>query len=309
MQDNNHKPQEISIEDLISLILAKKYSIVISSLILIFLSTVYLFITPNTYQSSATLMINGSQQSLSDSLSQYSSLASFAGISIPSDSSQNRADLAIETIRSKKFFDHILRKHNLLPDIFAAKAYDLESKKIIYDSKLYDAKSKKWVRKPNFLNNVVPSTLEAYQQYMKSLSVYEDSKTGFIKISFNHVSPQFSNRMINIIISELNFTTRAMETDRAKKSLSYLQNELKNTQESSIKSSIAALIQKELTTLMTANIDEDYILQYIDQPFIPEKHIAPNRGTFLIISALISLILSITIVFLRDVFFSKEFLK
>ena len=115
--------------------------------------------------------------------------------------------------------------------------------------------------------------------------------------------------MINIIISELNFTTRAMETDRAKKSLSYLQNELKNTQESSIKSSIAALIQKELTTLMTANIDEDYILQYIDQPFIPEKHIAPNRGTFLIISALISLILSITIVFLRDVFFSKEFLK
>lgn len=307
MNNQNNNINEINIDDVISVVLKRKFFIGISSFILVVITTIYLLMIPNIYQSSATLMINGSNQSASSLLSQYSGLASFAGISIPSDSSANKPDLAIETIKSKNFFDHILEEYNLLPDIFAAKRYDISSKEIIYDPKLYNSESQKWVRKPNFLNNIVPSSLEAYEKYLAMLSVYEDPKTGFIKIFFKHVSPEFSHQMVNIIIRELNNTIRTLETDRAKKSLIYLKKELNETKESSIKSSINVLIEKELTKLMTANVDEDYILQYIDKPFIPEKKTSPKRSTILIISALASTILSIMLVLLKDIFFTKKF--
>ena len=303
----NSKAKDLNLDEIILIIINRKYFIGITTTILIFLSVIYLLWLPNIYQSSATLMINGSQQSLSKSLSQYSGLASLAGVSLPSDSLQNKPDLVIETIKSKIFFRKILTKNKFLPEIFAAKGYDINSKKIIFNFKLYDSQLKKWVRKPNFLNNVVPSYLEAYEKYISMLEAYEDPKTGFIKISFKHVSPNFSKSMINTIFNELNNSIKTSEIKKAERSIEYLKNELKVTQEKNIKESINMLIEKELTNLMTANVDENYIIQYIDEPFIPERKASPNRKILLVIFASISFILVTLLVLIKEMLLSKNF--
>lgn len=303
----NSKAKDLNIDEIILILINRKYFIGITTTILIFLSVIYLLWLPNIYQSSATLMINGSQQSLSKSLSQYSGLASLAGVSLPSDSSQNKSDLVIETIKSKNFFRKILTENKFLPEIFAAKDYDINSKKIIFNSKLYDSQLKKWVRKPNFLNNVVPSHLEAYEKYISMLEVYEDPKTGFIKISFKHVSPNFSKSIINTIFNELNNSIKTSEINKAERSLEYLKNELRVTQEKNIKESINMLIEKELTNLMTANVNEDYIIQYIDEPFIPERKVSPKRTNLLVIFASISFMLTTLLVLIKEMLLSKNF--
>ena len=71
-------------------------------------------------------------------------LAALAGLNISTVS--RKGPMYINTISSRAFLKHLLEvDENILLGLVAAESYDRESKKLVYNSDVYDAVNKKWV--------------------------------------------------------------------------------------------------------------------------------------------------------------------
>ncbi|SVD18487.1 uncharacterized protein METZ01_LOCUS371341, partial [marine metagenome] len=127
------------------------------------LCSVLVALSLTNYYKSQTVLTTTDGSNEMASLSRYNSIASLAGISMPS-SGIDKGSLIVNTIMSRAFLKHLLSFEDVLPSIMAAKSYDIETKKLVFDSNLYDVTNKKWFR-------TKPSYIETYDVYMKQLTV------------------------------------------------------------------------------------------------------------------------------------------
>ena len=73
----------------------------------------------------------------------------------------------------------------------AVKSFNKETGATIYDEDIF--KDNKWVRNVNKNQKTIPTYLEVHEKvYSKSFKVSKDLDSGFINISFVHLSPIFA---------------------------------------------------------------------------------------------------------------------
>ena len=290
---NNEDTAYIEINTLLKYLWRGKYIIFIITLLFSLISVFYALSIPNYYKSSALLKVAG-QNSNPSIMSQYSGLASIAGISLPSNGSQNDAYLATATLKSRDFLNHLIKLDDeIVPALIATKDYDIINANIIYDKNSYDVATNKWIREPSYPFKTIPSNLEVYEKYINEvLSTSIDKESGYISISVQHISPKFAYKFLNLIISEINALSRANDLESSKSALEYLYLEASKNSIVSIDSSINNLIEAQLKTQMMAQVSDEYLLEIIDEPFIPELKNGPNRKSISIIGFLIGIIVS-----------------
>ena len=116
-------------------------------------------------------------------MGQYADLASLAGLSINAGG-ENEVFETIELIKSREFVKHILTFPNVLPSIMAAKEQD--TNELIYKSDIYDQQV---IHERKFIDKKYkPSYLEVHKIYLSQLNIFQDKKTNFISMSFEHIS-------------------------------------------------------------------------------------------------------------------------
>ena len=288
----------VDIQELFIIFYKSKLFILFFTFTVTVCSALYAFKLPNIYSSEALLEIKSNSSSgISSSLSQYSGLASMAGISMPGNESGDKGNLAIEIIKSRDFLKHIISYDDSLVKLFATKKYDHNLKKIIYDEDLYNIKNKSWVRLLSGNKKSIPSYLEAHKFYIeKTLNISRDKQSGFISISISHISPQFAEYFLTLIISQANEIARTDALDSSSKAINYLNTAALNTQVQEVRKSINSLIESQIETQMLASINDDFLLKVIDAPFIPEEKSNPQRILIIAIGFLASLFVSLGLV-------------
>lgn len=302
--------QEIDFFELYKVLLKKKYLIAVITTLFAAFSILYSLSLTNYYKSHAVLKVTNSDNpsSISSTISQYSGLASMAGISVPSSGADSKADIVIATIKSRDFFKHLLSFDNMLQEILAADGFIPKTGKTVYDSKLYDEKNNKWIRSPDGFKSNKPSYLEAHKEYIDNiLSISQDKKSGFIYISAEHPSPIFTHKILTIIISEINNTMRSKQLTESDAAISYLTNLSSSTAISDIKQSIDQILENQIQTKMLATVNEDYIISIVDSPFIPEKKSKPSRSTIVIFGTLMGFIISILIALINNAIINRRY--
>lgn len=297
----NHQGSKdfIDLSDIIKILLNYKnfifISLFLSGLISIFIAKS----TPDIYRSSALLEPQqGAQQqsSLSSIGSGMGGLASLAGIQLPV-SSGDKGLYAIETIKSKLFFKHLVSKDPdvILPSLMALDSYDSSQNSIFYNKKIYDQANKKWVRSVKGNQKIIPSYIEAHDYFLSILEIFKDKKTGYVYMAIDHQSPVFAQYMLDLIINEVNEIARDREIKETSDAIDYLTLKQSSTNVSSLKSSINNLIESQLQAQMLSNIREEFLLKTIDPPVIPEIRISPNRMFICVMGVFFGFILSIFI--------------
>tara|TARA_B100000579_G_scaffold438023_1_gene470996 strand:+ start:2046 stop:2996 length:951 start_codon:yes stop_codon:yes gene_type:complete len=293
----NHHENEgfINLGDVLSVLLNYKKIILLSILLSALVSVFVAKSTPNIYRSSALLepqQENQTQNSFSSS--GMSSLAAVAGIQLPS-ASGDRGLYAIETIKSKLFFKHLLQIDSeiILPSLMAIDSYNIVTNTITYDKKIYDQKSQKWIRSVKGNQKKVPSYIEAHDYFLSILEIFKDKKTGYVYIAIDHQSPVFAEYILKLIISEVNTISREKEIKESSDAIDYLSLKQYSTNVTSLKSSINKLIEQQLQKQMISNIKEEFLLKTIDPPIIPEVRVRPNRVFICIIGVFFGFILSV----------------
>ena len=254
---------------------------------------------------SSSLLIQAEEQGSSPSMnSQVVGFAAMAGIDMGS-SGQDKSTLAIATLESRDFLRHLLAFDGVAEGLLAAISFDPVTKNLEYEESDFDPATKTWIRKAGLYETVIPSALEVYESYRNTLSASVDKKTGFINISVNHISPYFAYDFLNLVLQELNQLSRLRDLEESEEALKYLQRQLATSKNTDINRSINQLIESQLKTQMLANVRPDYLLQVLDQPFIPILKSSPQRTFLCIFGTFLGLVLSLVVLLGRYFFFSK----
>jgi uncharacterized protein involved in exopolysaccharide biosynthesis len=243
----------------------------------------YAFTQPDIYKSSALLKVNSDSSSTSSSiLNNYQNIASLAGISMPSGRGVEQSELAIQIIKSRAFMNHLIAKYDIKKNILSPKKFDVELRKIIYSD----------------ININEKTDLDVHSIFVDEILKISKNKENFITISISHISPDFAFYLLDAVVKELNLTIKNKDLKNSSDAMNYLNQLLPDTKVQDIKKSINKLIEKQLEVMMLASIKSDYILEYVDPPFIPEKPNAPKRVLIILIGMVSSLVASFFVVFL-----------
>ena len=289
---------EIDLRELFYIVWKGKIQIILITFVIAICSIFYSLSLTNYYSSESILTVRDSSNS--SALSQYSGIASLAGVNLPTLSDSNSVINVIEGIKSRDFVKHLMTFENVLPSLMAAKSYDSETQELYFDSEIYDAKTKTWTREAIKNKGPQPSYLETHKKYLNEiLSISQDLKTGLVYIRIEHISPIFAKDFLTLIIKEANTMNRKKDIDTSSKALSYLKIELSQTPKVEIKKTINNLIETQLQKQMMANIHDEYSLISLEPPFIPEERSKPSRSLIVILSTLIGGVLSVVFVLFR----------
>ena len=136
--------ESISLSELFQVILDGKWVIIMITVFASVSSVIYSLSLPDIYKSQAILAPVEQSSSISGSLQRYSSLAGFAGISIPSADSGNNFSKAMEKISSLSFFEKNLMPNIYLPELMAVKSWDAKLNKLQFDRNIFNETNNSW---------------------------------------------------------------------------------------------------------------------------------------------------------------------
>ena len=174
----------------------------------------------------------------------------------------------------------------------ASNSYDKTTNRLFFKEKIYNSSTKEWAGKSFRYGASKPSYLEAHEVYLSQLNIFQDKKTNFINISYEHISPIFAKDFLSLIINEANNIMRQRDLDASNNALTYLKGEFNRTLLKEIKLSIQKLIEFQLETQMRAKVSEEYSISVLEPPFIPELKSRPNRSVIVIIFTILGFLLS-----------------
>lgn len=287
MSNNSIYKEEFDILEIIRIFWSQKYLIVIITTFFAILSVLYALSLPNLYTSSALLKVTKQNEqegggSLAELTSRYGGIASMAGISMPS-SGVDSATYAIEIIKSREFAKHLMNFPNIKLNLMAVDSYNYENKEIAYDDEIFNVEKQIWIRENPGSGNTEPTYLEVHDTALKKLDVNKDEITGLITISFEHLSPIFAQEFLTLVINEVNNITREIKLKEVNAALDFLNLEQEVVKQQGLRTTINALISKQLNEKMMASIKDDYLLSVIDPPIAPEIKSSPKRAIICIL--------------------------
>lgn len=258
------------------------YVVIVSVMIIVLINI------PNQYKAQGLYvpsedMESSSLGSLAGSLG---GLAGMAGINL-GGSKRDNMKMAIEIIKSKKFIYEIIAKNRLAVDLFAAEDWDITDNKIILDPKMYDENQQKWIRKVKFPKKTIPSDFELFKEFKKRLNIGFDDKTKMLRISFQHYSPFYAKKIVDLVVKSINFDMQQREIKEANTSIELINNSISQTQFAEMRVLLYELVQEQTKRLLLAETKEYFVLEPIDPPIVAEEKAFPKRGFILIIFTLV----------------------
>ncbi|MCO7188721.1 LPS O-antigen length regulator [Pseudoalteromonas rubra] len=283
-------PGELDLREICISIWKGKIVVLLFSFVFLCIFAVIAFKMHDVYKSEALLAPVSSQDD-SGLASQLGGLASVAGIELNTGGGIDKTSLAIEILQSRKFISEFIEKHDLLVDIMAAKSWDPVQKKLSYDPDIYDVEKKLWVREVDLPRTPKPSQQEAFEAFLEMLDVQLIKKTGLVSIAIEHNSPVLARDWVNLIISEINMTMKERDVTEAKRSLHFLNKQLKTDDITSLRAILYKLMEDETKTIMLAEVRDEYVFTTIDPAIMPERKEGPKRAMLCILGAFIGLLL------------------
>lgn len=302
--DNNMEfDEKIDPKELLDVLWLNKKFIITFTAIAALLSVLYSLSLTNIY-TAQTLLSPTASLATKSSNSQFPGLANMAGFNIPSSGGDNQLEVALELVKSKKLIDRLSLYDSFLPDLVAAESWDMQTNTITYNQALYDTKNKLWVRKASLPFKQVPSSQEVLGKFSGHVSITR--KAQLITLRVDHISPDIAHQWSLWIVKEVNAILADMEISNSKASIDYLNNQIKVTPYSELRTMFAKLIQESTQSMMLAAVNPEYVLTTIDPPVIPEIKSKPKRSSICILGTLLGGMLSILIILIRKYGFSKD---
>jgi uncharacterized protein involved in exopolysaccharide biosynthesis len=263
-------------------------------------SVIFALMLPNIYRAEVLLAPNDQERvgGVSALAAQYGGLASLAGINLPAGSTDKTA-LGLEVLKSRKFISEFVERHDILVPLMAAEGWNADSGELEIDLDSYDVVEKRWIREVSPPKKTIPSMQEAYQAFMKLLSVSQDKKSGFVKVAVEHYSPTIAKQWVDWLVEDINSIIMQEDVEEAQRAIEYLNEQIRNTSLADLQGVFSRLIEEQTKTVMLARMSNEYLLTTLDPAVIPELKSKPKRSLIVLLGTLLGGILAVVIQFGR----------
>ncbi|WP_260260020.1 Wzz/FepE/Etk N-terminal domain-containing protein [Vibrio intestinalis] len=297
-----NREDEIDLRELFGALWQGKWIIVFTTFLLSISGVFYALSQPNTYQSAAVLVsAQDDGGGLSSMASQLGGLASLAGIGVGSGGADSKT-IALSVLKSRLFLNHFISSHQLLPELFAVKEWDIETGAPQFDPEIYDAANSLWLSNSETGETLQPSDWDAHKLLSGLVKVSEAKDTSLVTLSITHVSPHFAQRLVDLLVKDLNEWMKLEALEDSRTNIAYLQQQLERTNVVDMQNVFYQLIEEQTKTLMLAEVKDEFAFKTVDPAVVPEEKVGPKRALICILAAMLGGMLGIAIVLIRFAF-------
>jgi LPS O-antigen subunit length determinant protein (WzzB/FepE family) len=286
----NNYDDDIDLSEVFNVLWDKIFYVGAITSIFSLVSIIVALMMPNIYQSKATLMAV-EQSGMSGMVGKYSGMASLAGISLESKSDSKDQE-AIARIKSFEFFSNNFLPNIKLENLMAVKKWTQASNTLTYDTSDFNSESRQWVRKAKPPRSKIPTSQEAFEEFIEIMSVSKDKKTLLVTLSVKHKSPFIAQQWVEIMIEQIDQVMRDQDRRTATKSIEYLNSIAPTVNYEDIKKALSALQQEQMKRLMMVEANDNYIFKVLDSPIAPELKSQPKRSLIVILGTILGMMLS-----------------
>jgi uncharacterized protein involved in exopolysaccharide biosynthesis len=293
--------REIDFQKLFEVLWSGKWTVLGVTGAVFIVGIVIAILLPNVYRAETLLVPNDFKDrgGLSSLVGQSGGLAALVGLNL-NDGATDKVETGLRILKSRKFISEFIDRHDVLVPLMAAKAWDPDTRKLEIDDDEFDVTSSKWVRKVSPPKKTVPSPQEAYEEFMKVLTVSQDKTSGFVTVAVEHYSPDLARDWVTLLVQDLNRTVMRSDEAEAKEAIAYLNKQFEKTSLSELKNVLSRLVEEQTKTIMLVNISDEYLLRTIDPAIAPEKKVRPKRVLVAFLSGLVGLITGLLTVLLLN---------
>lgn len=213
--------------------------------------------------------------------SQYSGLASLAGINLPESGMK---DEAIAVLQSQLLTQRYIQQNNLLPILYASE---------------WNAATHAW-KSSNPRH--VPTLWLANRYFNNAIrSIVDDKKTGMVEMTIKWKNPEQAAQWANGLVALTNAYLRDKAVSEAERNIVYLNGMVGKTNVVQEQEVIYALMQQQIEKEMVARDREEYALKVIDPAFPPQKPSSAGPLLLGLLGCTLGLFIGVTVVFLRRI--------
>ena len=243
----------------------------------------------------------GRISSLMNQFGGLGSLASLAGIGMPSSASSIEI---VNLLKSNILKKEIIENNNLLPVLFPQQ---------------WDKKNNKWKEPGISLNPLalvaellsdqpktskkepgVPDTWAGIRRLDGIVTINYNLKDDIITISADYYNPEIAAQIINYFIITLTDHMSSEAKRIANTNKEYLENQLKETKDPIVQQKIYSLIADKIETTMMAEVKEGFAFKVLDPPMAPDKKSKPKRAQMVVVAFIVSLFLGVFVVLFKE---------
>jgi uncharacterized protein involved in exopolysaccharide biosynthesis len=286
----------VDIFELLGIIWQGKFSVILWTISLILIFTAYAVITPNVYRADTTLAPSLSDKNSGNLSSGIGGLASLAGLSMQSNNSDSIA-MGIEVMQSRKFFFDFLSRNDVILTLMATESWDQNTNQFEYDEELAEKINSKSFEELMDSDRLLIE--RAHMKFLRNLNIVRDQDTGFVELSFVHESRNFSRKILELLVTDINFISRDENIAQAKKSIEFLKQQISANKIAELQLVFFELIQGQTEKIMLAEASPEYLFRVIDPPYALAKNVRPNRVLLIIIGCLVGFVIGVSLVLLR----------
>lgn len=294
---------EIDLAELWAVLYKRKVLIFVFATGLAILVALYSLTLPNRYIVSA-LLAPTSSESGGGLSSQYSSLASLAGVSLPNGKVDD-TQTYLAVMQSRKFLREFIIENQLKKKIFFKQWDDEESKwkqpfSLIGTLNGWFGFDKKTYKQQEKLETGEPTNWAAVQAFSSMLLVVQHKDSGMVTVSIEWVDPLQAREWVSDLIARINTQVRLEQIEESRKTIDYLKDQVKQTQLVEIKTAAYNLIQQNLKNMTLAKTQQNFVFKIIDPPVIPDYKSTPKRVVMVIVAFILGGLLGGFIVLIQS---------
>lgn len=255
----------------------------------------------NQYTSKITLIIDTEKPQLSTAAQGFASSLAF----LPK--TQNIIDADTEQIfrklKSREFILHLKENEpSFLPLLLGVSSYDPDNKLTTFDENLVDTSNLSW-RDGN-------DSITFYQlskTYNATIQAIHISNANLVELSATSISPEAAFLLVKMVKDNYNEISKQEDLYEATRSIEYLQIKLSESLQSDVKQAIGNLIENQLSTVLLANVREEYVLKTFDEAYLPEFKSIPNRPVIVVVGTIIGILL--TFIFFLLIYYKNRLIR
>lgn len=199
-------------------------------------------------------------------------------------------DEAIAVLRSRELFDGYATSNNLLPELFAED---------------WDATTSSWT----VPSSDVPTLRRAYRLFDRKIRDIDlDRRSGIVTLGITWTDRQAAVRWAGDLVDLTNRKLREEAIARAKASMNYLTQEMRNVHDVSAQTALMAALatayERQLQEYIFAQGQKDFAFRVIDPPTVPDvrERVFPQRALFIALGAALGVLLAVIAVLTRERF-------
>ena len=257
--------------------------ILLYSFLLSFMSFTASFFFERSYKSEATI-ISSSTLGESGGLDGVSNLLGLGG-----SSSNKKVVEAIAILQSRDFISNFLFKYGLEDYILEKSSLDINKLKPDLD----------YFSNNNFDKNEIDGLTARFKK--RFISIDQSDQDGLIVLSLAAKKAEDSQKILNLIIEELELTMKSRYLNDKQNIIFSLEKILSESPDNNTKKIIQGIYNSERRALISGKVKRNLVFEIIDAPHLPGGYFYPNRLRFIIFGFIFGFLLSYLYFFRKQI--------